>query len=71
MPRAGIEWQGNCGGESVITNIRYGALGKILFDLNGKTIVIKEPKDVLLVGWPNADKWLLKHFKDLIRLADL
>ena len=33
-----------------VQNIRYGKLGKILFDYNGVVCAIREPSDVLLVG---------------------
>jgi hypothetical protein len=36
-----------------ITNIRYGKLGEIKFDFRGKTQILKEPEDVILVGSQN------------------
>ena len=46
-----------------ITNIRYAdEIGKVAFDYNGETVFIKEPHDVLLVGWDGADLWIKRHY---------
>lgn len=52
----------------MITNIRYGELGKILFDYNGRTIAIKEPADVLLVGFNDqaAATWIRTNYGYLL-----
>lgn len=44
------------------TNIRYGKPGTILFDYAGTTYTAKEPMDVLLVGWPGAEKWIEQNW---------
>jgi len=51
-----------------ITNVRYGELGKILFDFAGETIAIKEPIDVILVGQdPNlVQNWIFSHYGFLL-----
>ena len=62
-----------------VTNVRYGKLGKVLFEHGGVTHTIKEPSDVLLVGveneedpelkelWENAaDRWIHKHYGYLL-----
>lgn len=51
------------------TNIRYGEPGKILFEVNGVTCSIKEPSDVVIVGWPNAAAWLRKHYGFLFQFV--
>jgi hypothetical protein len=51
-----------------ITNIRYGKLGKILFDFRGIVIAIDEPRDVLLVGFNDAvaAKWIRSNYGFLL-----
>jgi len=51
-----------------ITNIRYGELGKVLFDYNGITIAIKEPEDVILVGpyGDAAERWIQERYGYLL-----
>ncbi len=63
---------------NTIQNIRYGPLGKILFDVEDdrsepgwciRTFTIKEPKDVLLVDTGNdaaATKWIRARYGYLI-----
>jgi hypothetical protein len=51
-----------------INNIRYAELGKIAFDVNGTTVKIAEPRDVLLVG-VNQDaaiRWIQKRYGYLL-----
>lgn len=51
-----------------ISNIRYGELGRILFDFSGKTIAIQEPIDVLLVGLDKkASRWIVKKYGYLLK----
>lgn len=50
----------------MITNIRYGEPGKIMFDYKGQTVTIAEPTDVLLVGWPGADNWIRENYGYLL-----
>jgi len=55
-----------------IKNIRYGEIkdghGTILFNFGNETIVISEPKDVMLVGAPHdlAEKWIFEHYGFLL-----
>ena len=50
-----------------IANVRYGVPGKILFDYRGNTIAIREPADVLLVGYDEPAKhWLARNFGFLL-----
>ena len=58
----------------LISNIRYGIPGEILFDFNGEKISIPEPMDVLLVGdgskryRKKSAQWIIrKHFDILIK----
>lgn len=50
-----------------IGNIRYHDSEKIAFDCDGKTYLIADPADVVLVGvgFP-AQVWLAKHYGYLI-----
>lgn len=48
-----------------ISNIRYDGM-QIAFDVGGITHRIKDPVDVLLVGYDGAAKWLAKHYGYLI-----
>ncbi len=43
-------------------NIRYAELGVIEFDFAGEIFRIKEPIDVMLVGWPQASKWIMRNY---------
>jgi hypothetical protein len=55
-------------GPPTITHIRYGELGKILFDCNGATITIREPADVILVGADPAAaaRWITDRYGMLL-----
>jgi len=52
----------------MIKNIRYGKLGTISFEYNGRTVVIREPMDVLLVGADlnAAERWIMLHYGTLL-----
>ena len=50
---------------SQIDNVRYGKLGEIQFEFQGKTYTAPEPKDVLPVGQGEASKsWALRQILD-------
>ena len=52
-----------------ISNIRYGELGKIVFDYKGVEITIKEPDDVMLVDspLPEASRWIWDKYKLMLK----
>lgn len=53
-----------------ITNVRYGEPGTILVSVAGNTESIPEPLDVLLVGYPQAARWIArKHFSQFAKYA--
>jgi len=49
-----------------ITEIKYAELGKISFRINGNTILIKEPREVCLVGFPGSALWIAKQYSILL-----
>ena len=53
---------------SNIQNIRYCAhdYSKIEFDFCDNIVRIKEPADVLLVGWPGAEVWIATHYSFIL-----
>ena len=55
---------------SEIKNIRYDVPGKIAFDFRGRKILIREPHDVLLVGFSQAPLWIAKNYSILLDCLD-
>ena len=53
---------------ATITDIRYGKPGKIEFKCAGQDCTIKEPSDVLLVGYDDklAALWIAKNYNFLL-----
>ncbi len=54
-----------------ISNIKYapyvaGENPKIEFTINNKQILIKEPRDVCLVGFAGAALWIAKNYSILL-----
>ena len=61
---------------SEIRNIRHGEIrenphrGTVEFDYRGNTVIITEPKDVLLVGYGDAAAaWIVRNYGFLLAFA--
>ena len=60
--------------EPEIINVRWGpivssdgtAYGTIMFDFKGILCRIAEPRDVILVGFPDANKWIAVNYGFLL-----
>lgn len=53
-----------------ISNIRYGEVGKIFFDFRGITLTIKEPSNLLLVGYDGASLYLAECYGFLLQTLE-
>ncbi len=49
-----------------ITHVRYGNPGFLRFDYAGKTLSIREPLDIIVVGMPGAGAWIAEHYGFLL-----
>ena len=46
-----------------VTSVRYGEPGKIIFTYRGQDYIIKEPHDVMLVGYlEHAALWFVDRY---------
>lgn len=50
-----------------VTDVRYGEPGKVIFTFKGQDYIIKEPHDVMLVGYlEHASLWFVDRYYCLL-----